>query len=159
MENCGFLVKLNWVMILMWIGVLISCLWCFWLPLKAYNLVNKFWGRIWDKGGQKWGSGWKFEWVPERNQNSGLLCVVQIVVASNHLSWRVTQGRTHNFGVFKSLGRSGHPYMILLMYLTVVKLSKPLKTSNELNWTWFCEWNQTFWKLLNNTWFSETRFS
>jgi len=44
------------------------------------------------------------------------------------------------------------------MYLIVVKLSKPLETSNELDWTWFRESIQYFLKMFKNTYFSKMVF-
>ena len=48
-------------------------------------------------------------------------------------------------------GWSGPSKPIFLMYLIVFKISKPLETSNELDWTWFCEIESYFWKMFKKT--------
>jgi len=48
--------------------------------------------------------------------------------------WRVAQEHTPMFWVFR-------------VYLTIFKPSRPLKTSIELDWTWFCE---SYLKLFEN---------
>ena len=63
------------------------------------------------------------------------------------------------FGSFRVLGVDlNSSKMILFMYSTVNMLSKPLETSNDLDWSWFCESNQKFWKLSKNMRLSEIRF-
>jgi len=45
------------------------------------------------------------------------------------------------------------------MYITVFKPSKPLKISNDLIWTWFCEIGSKLLKMVQEHEFSESRFS
>ena len=141
-ENCGCWWKMNIMMILMRIDVIIPRLLLFWLPF----LVNKFSEQILVEVDQNWGSWMKIGWVPERKPKIWVpLCrwtqcgkwLLVVASCSIHqpmsFAFRVLQGEWF--------------------------LSKALETLNELDWAWFCESNQTFWKMFKNTWFYETCFS
>jgi len=132
---------------LRWISVMIPSLLLFWMPFDVYKLMYKFWGRIWAQVNQNWVFCENLEWVPERNQNSefDVCCQTRcskwsLAIASCSMQQLIILA----FWVLR--GRSGPSKLILLMYLFVFKLSKPLETSIELDWTWFCELYHNFFK-------------
>ena len=101
-------------------------------------------GRIW----VKWDHfGVKNDGFPRGKTQEHGFCDGVTRWASSSSPWWVAQYRTPCFGCS---GYSGVDpdflKMILLMYLTVAMLSNPLETSNELDWTWFCESNRDFLK-------------
>jgi len=117
--------------------------------------MNKFGGWIWVKGDKNGIFGWKMVGSREETQEEG------------SLFWCNSPGEPvascpvqHPcFGSFRVLGADpDFSKMILLMYLTVVMISKPLETSNELDWTWFCESNQNFLKNVQEHVFFENSF-
>ena len=145
-ENCGCWWKMNIMMILVKIDVMIPCLLLFWLSFDIYKSMYKFWEQIWVKGDQKHGFSVKIGEFPRGNNQEQGVCSGTTRWTSSSSPWRIAQCRTPCSWVFQVLrSRSGLSKLILLMYLTNVKLSKPMETSNELDWNWFCESNQTFW--------------
>jgi len=130
--------------------VLIPCLLWFWLSFDVYKLVHKFGERIWFKGDQK-----REFWVKMMGSWEEPKFWVVVCCATRRGEWSLVvasdTGQNPQFWSFRVFGVDPDvPKWFFLMYLTVVMLSKHLETSNELDWTWFCESNQTFWKMFKH---------